>query len=178
MWDAATGKQIAQLSGHQGPVNSAAFSPDGQRAVTASDDKTARVWDAATGKQIAQLSGHKGSVGSAAFSPDGQRVVTCSVDGIARVWDAATGKQIAQLTAHQGSVYSAAFSPDGRRVVTAFEDKTAWVWPIRWLMQYRGRRLAEAVCKEKLVGANLLTADDEAILSLIRGRQGENVCGS
>ena len=48
--------------------------------------------------------------------------------------------------------------------------------PIRWLMQYQGRRLAETVCKEKLVGANLLTADDEAALSLIRGRQRENVC--
>ena len=52
MWDAATGKAIAVLSGHEGPVLSAAFSPDGARAVTASSDKTARVWDVVTGKQI------------------------------------------------------------------------------------------------------------------------------
>jgi len=45
-------------------------------------------------------------------------------------------------------------------------------------MENRGRSLAEAVCKERLVGANLLTTEDEAALSLIRGRKGENVCGS
>ena len=41
---------------------SAAFSPDGTRIVTASDDKTARIWDAATGKEIAVLRGHDDSV--------------------------------------------------------------------------------------------------------------------
>ncbi|WP_147332876.1 WD40 repeat domain-containing protein, partial [Archangium gephyra] len=32
------------LSGHEGIVRSAVFSPDGQHIITASDDKTARVW--------------------------------------------------------------------------------------------------------------------------------------
>ena len=41
-------------------MNSAAFSPDGARIVTASDDRTARVWDAATGQEIAALRGHEG----------------------------------------------------------------------------------------------------------------------
>ena len=41
-------------------VNSAAFSPDGKRIVTASDDKTARIWDAASGKPIGEpLKGHE-----------------------------------------------------------------------------------------------------------------------
>jgi hypothetical protein len=37
--------QIAVLRGHDGPVNSAAFSPDGSRVVTASANTTARIWD-------------------------------------------------------------------------------------------------------------------------------------
>jgi hypothetical protein len=38
------------LSGHEGPVWSAAFSSDGTRIVTASSDRTARIWDAANGR--------------------------------------------------------------------------------------------------------------------------------
>ena len=41
-----------------GPSTSAAFSGDGKRVVTASDDNTARIWDAESGKEIAVLKGH------------------------------------------------------------------------------------------------------------------------
>jgi WD40 repeat protein len=86
VWDAASGQQIARLKGHEGPVWSAAFSPDGARIVTASNDTTARVWDAASGQEMASLKGHEGPVWSAAFSPDGARIVTASADTTARVW--------------------------------------------------------------------------------------------
>jgi WD40 repeat protein len=119
----------ARLEGHSGSVQSAAFSPDSRRVVTASADNTARIWDAGSGKQILRLD-HTGSVHSAAFSPDGKRVVTASGDGTIRIWDADSGKQIMQLEGNALSearalipnsnwVVSAGFSPDGKRVVTA-----------------------------------------------------------
>jgi len=121
--------EILTLKGHSGFVWSAAFSPDGRRVVTASDDETARVWDAETGKELLTLiKGHRGSVWSAAFSPDGRRVVTVPWDGTARIWDAETGNEILTLKRHSGWVLSAAFSPDGRRVVTASRDKSAKIW--------------------------------------------------
>jgi predicted NACHT family NTPase len=65
------------LGGH-GYLKSAAFSPDGSRIVTASQDRTARIWDAASTKEIAILRGHDAAVRSAAFSPDGSRIITAS----------------------------------------------------------------------------------------------------
>ena len=117
------------LKGHESTVNSAAFSPDGKRIVTASADGTARLWDAETGKPVGEpLTGHTGGVLSAAFSPDGKRIVTASADGTARLWDAETGKPVGEpLTGHTGGVTSAAFSPDGKRIVTAFSH-TARLW--------------------------------------------------
>ena len=116
------------LGGHDDTVNSAAFSPDGSRIVTASDDKTARIWDAATGKEVAVLRGHEDPVISAAFSRDGSRIVTASQDLTARIWDAATAKEVAVLRRHDDAVNSAAFSPDGTRIVTASSDHTACIW--------------------------------------------------
>jgi WD40 repeat protein len=71
----------------QAAVGNAAFSPDGTRVVTASEDNTARVWDAATGNPLSPPLHHQQGVRSAAFSPDGTRVVTASEDQTARVWD-------------------------------------------------------------------------------------------
>ena len=49
-WDLARGEQLAVLRGHEGPVVSAVFSPDGRKLVTTSWDNTARFWDLAGDK--------------------------------------------------------------------------------------------------------------------------------
>ncbi|MEJ6486295.1 N-acetylmuramoyl-L-alanine amidase [Nostoc punctiforme UO1] len=155
VWD-LSGREIATLEGHQGSINSASFSPDGQRIVTASDDKTARVWDL-SGREIVTLK-HQDKVNSASFSPNGKYIVTISgtdktacatdktasgtdktacatdktasgKDKTARVWDL-SGREIATLKGYQSIVNSASFSPDGQRIVTASDDKTARVWDL------------------------------------------------
>jgi hypothetical protein len=73
---------------HRDGVKYASFSPDSQRVVTASEDRTAQVWDAATGKRIGPPLRHNDEVLTAVFSPkDGRRIVTVCRDNTARVWD-------------------------------------------------------------------------------------------
>jgi WD40 repeat protein len=71
VWDAATGKETLSLTGHTSWVSSVAFSPDGKRIVSGSQDGTVKVRDAATGKETLSLKGHIHWVYGVAFSPDG-----------------------------------------------------------------------------------------------------------
>src|SRR5882762_11479581 len=52
-------KQLMQLKGHYDSVDSVAFSLDGSKIVSGSDDRTIRVWDASTGvEMLPPLRGH------------------------------------------------------------------------------------------------------------------------
>lgn len=109
---------LARVTGHEEIIQSVAFSRDGQRLVSASEDGTARRWLvqplAAEGEP---LRGHEGAVYSAAFSPDGKRIVTGGADGTVRLWDAASGRlqaQVSPLT--QARIFGVAFNPEGSAV--------------------------------------------------------------
>jgi RNA polymerase sigma factor (sigma-70 family) len=52
VWDAATGKELAQLRGHRGPVTAAAFLPGGEGLVSGSVDTTMLVWDVRTRRGV------------------------------------------------------------------------------------------------------------------------------
>jgi WD40 repeat protein len=82
-------------------VWSVAFSPDGTRLATGSDDDHVRLWDVASGEEIARLEGHTERISVVAFSPDGARLVSGSDDGTIRLWDVASGREMAHLTGHE-----------------------------------------------------------------------------
>ena len=85
---------MAKLEGHDGDVNSVAWSGEGEGARLASGggDGTVRVWDASTGAEVAKLEGHGDWVRSVAWSGEGEgaRLASGGDDGTVRVWDAST----------------------------------------------------------------------------------------
>jgi WD40 repeat protein len=95
VWDAGSGRLLKTLSGHVGEVTRAVFSPDGERVVSVSSDRTVRLWDAKTGREVFTLRGHTGDIADAAFSADGHRLVTGGDDGV-RLWDATPPERAGQ----------------------------------------------------------------------------------
>ncbi|AKJ06638.1 WD40 repeat protein [Archangium gephyra] len=134
------------LPGRGLPLNTACFSPDGTRIVTASADGTARVWRVNGLGEPVLLEGHKDELRTAAFSPEGERLVTASADGTVRVWRVLDGQQLLAPLQHEDDVRSAAFSQEGERILTVSTDGTVREWraadgvPLRvWKLSRDGR---------------------------------------
>src|SRR6266536_1937877 len=75
------GKAIVTYHGHAKKVNSIAWSPDGKRIASASDDGTVQVWDADTGKRVLTYRGHAGPVTTVVWSLDRQHTISTRDDG-------------------------------------------------------------------------------------------------
>jgi WD40 repeat protein len=110
-----------------------AFSPNGELALSGSEDNAIRVWDVAAGEGIKTLRGHGSSVRSCVFSPDGKWVLSGGNDERIRVWDFEGYQEVRVLRAtvfagHEDALLAARYSRDGKRIVTASRDRTANLW--------------------------------------------------
>ncbi|KIJ90830.1 hypothetical protein K443DRAFT_68380, partial [Laccaria amethystina LaAM-08-1] len=122
----------AELNVQNGSVvRSVAFSQDGSRVISGSNDTMVGIWNVATGGMEAELKGHTDMVMSVAFSQDGSRVFSGSNDlNMFRIWNVMTGEVEAELKGHRDSVRSVAFSQDGSRVVSGLDDRTVRIWNV------------------------------------------------
>ncbi|MEJ2599878.1 MAG: BTAD domain-containing putative transcriptional regulator [Anaerolineales bacterium] len=129
-WDLESEAQLGRYEGHTGWVNSIAFSPDGERAISGSSDGKVILWDVKPGRLIRQFEGHAGGVNSVAFNPDGEMALSGSDDNTLILWDLASGEAIRRFEGHTDGVNSVDFSSDGQTALSGSKDTSIILWNV------------------------------------------------
>ncbi len=120
-------KLAGQLKGHQRPVLSIAFAPDGGKLASASKDGIVRFWDAKRQNELFAIKAHQPGVQALAFGPEGKRVLTGGWDKTVRIWNFSDGKKLEEYEV-RSPVVAVAWSPDGRFMAAGCTDGSITLW--------------------------------------------------
>jgi len=127
IWDVATAKETAALTGHTRPVVSLSFAQDGLTLASGSTDNSMRVWDIAAAKEKAAFTSTT-MVRAVSFTPDGQLLASLSLDRAIRLWDLGGKGLVATIQLPTTvSVTTLGFSPDSKLMAISAGDNTVRV---------------------------------------------------
>lgn len=166
---------------HTASINSIGVDRAGRFAVTAADDKTARLWDLATGQQLRVFrlpigSGAEGVLNAAALSPDGALVALGGLTGpdngtqAIDLLDRASGRLLQRLPGLPNVATHLAFSADGRLLAAALAVGGVRVFERgaggRWQLLAAGQAFQRASLSVAFAADGRLLATTEALPSL------------
>lgn len=132
VWDLVTGQIKHNFTTHEGSIFGLAFSQNGDRLISCSDDRSIRLWDLQTGEQVSVGWGHLARIWSLEFF-DQKTIVSVSEDCTARVWNI-TGDKLETsqvLEGHLGrNVWSGAIHHDASILATGGGDGRIRLWDL------------------------------------------------
>jgi periodic tryptophan protein 2 len=93
IWSVQTGQLLDRLSGHEGPVSSLAFAPNGGVVVSGSWDHTVRIWSIFDRTQTSEPLQLQADVLDVAFRPDSKQLAVSTLDGQLTFWSVSEAEQ-------------------------------------------------------------------------------------
>jgi WD40 repeat protein len=130
--DIDSGRERTALKGHEKTIWHIAFSADGSRLATNSDDYQIWIWDVQSGAVIKKFTDQPAQA-TLTFSPAGKSLLVEPSFGVPFVLDLQTdaawtlGQKPDDILPH---VYSAAFSPDGSMILVGADDRQIHRWDV------------------------------------------------
>ena len=92
-WSVQTGQLLDRLAGHEGPVSSLTFAPDGSVVVSGSWDHTVRIWNIFDRTQTSEPLQLQADVLDVAFRPDSKQLAVSTLDGQLTFWSVSEAQQ-------------------------------------------------------------------------------------
>ena len=93
IWSVQTGQLLDRLSGHEGPVSSLSFAPNGSVLVSGSWDHTVRIWSIFNRSQTSEPLQLQSDVLTIAFRPDSLQLAISTLDGQLTFWSVSEAEQ-------------------------------------------------------------------------------------
>lgn len=140
VWELSTCTRLHKLIDHKWGITSIAVDAASARAVTGSNDNTAKVWNIRSGECLYTLSGSDTDVKHVAISSDGQTVVTSSNEA-ARAWDLRALGDDPRETGQHAPITQIAITQRPWGALTASREKTAEDSLIGWNLETGERTL-------------------------------------
>lgn len=130
---------VINPQGHSGKVHNLIFTPDGNRLISISEDKTIRIWNVQTGEQVKKFEsqigdGYEGMLYASALSPDGKFLavggyqVSTEKENYVIIIDIEKGEQVATAIGHTDVINSLSFSGSGQFLASGSADGTVRIW--------------------------------------------------
>jgi len=122
LWNVETGKVIARWTEHSDRVASVCWSPNAERVLSGSWDRTARVWDVESGETIlGPIKTDHNAVYAVAYSPDGSKFATGGYSKAVKIWDSTTAELLSTLE-HRSTVWCLTWTSDGKKFLSGSTD--------------------------------------------------------
>lgn len=168
-FDLAQSKHQATWKAHDDTVYSLRLSAKGDRLLSGSADKLAKLWDTGTRKLIAFYEGHTNHVLSVAFNKDASQIATAGADREVKVWDTPSREQDTSLGDKKTVFTAVAWTPDGRSLVAVTEKGGGSVYTD--LKKHNGEQRSDTAKERKLsnISENLtsvaITTDSKTVFA-------------
>lgn len=159
LYNQADGTLLRRLTGHSQPVTQAAFSPDGQFVLTASEDGTLLLFTLATGTVERQyLDANTNRVTALAFAPSGTTFVLGRSDGSVTLIDTNTTAVVRSFVGHATTITGLAFAAGGGRITSGDNTGLAILWDAT-----TGGEITRFVHPDAVAGVAFSPVDDNLV---------------
>jgi WD40 repeat protein/serine/threonine protein kinase len=149
VWDVATGSQKhPPFNGHEGPVYTVAFAPNGAYVASGGYDRRVLIWKPALIKRydfkklrsesgsvvppgsFLALDDHQGAVRVLHYTMNGEHILSGSEDNSIKLWSTENGEIQKTFRGHDGAIRALALVDDDSIIISASHDNRIKQWSI------------------------------------------------
>lgn len=166
MLDTSSGEVVREFKGHEGTVQSTAYSPDETMIVSSGTDSTVRIWDAGTGDLLQTLQYPYDSwVERALFLSDGERVISACTGAPCQMilWDWQSGEILHIYEKDSATIYDIILTADEAFVIAGDSVGNGFIWHIygQLVREFKGHTSTIRQFSLSPDGKRLISASDD-----------------